>query len=74
MSMFYVLLANRVGVDPGDPLPSIRIKQSNLAFPNPNISGPMATPADRTLAVYRIRDGFVKNLASLLPRDSGVVR
>ncbi|KAA5545250.1 hypothetical protein FYK55_06185 [Roseiconus nitratireducens] len=71
MSMFYVLMCQHIGVDPGEPLPTIQIKQSKHRFPTPNLPTPPAAalPVDRSLSVYRVRDAFEKELAAILPRD-----
>ena len=70
MSMFYVLLCRHIGVDPGSPLPSIRVKQSKVAFPTPNLALGTVNDAARTLAVYRVSPAFRQELNGILPRQS----
>ena len=69
MSMFYVLLCHHLGVDPGQPLPSIQLKQSKLPFPTPNLGLPPNRTGSPTLAVYQTRDGFHQELNGILPRQ-----
>ena len=69
MSMFYVLSCHQAGIDPGNPLPSIQLKQSKIQFPAPNLSVPSTNQAAPTLAVYRINDAFRQELSAILPRD-----
>lgn len=70
MSMFYVLICHQLGVDPGNPLPTIRLKQSNLTFPTPNLR--IFPPHDTapTLAVYRMNESFRQELNGILPHQS----
>lgn len=69
MSMFYVLLCHQVGIDPGNPLPSIKIKQAKILFPTPNLSVFAADETLPMLAVYRVNDAFRQELSGILPRE-----
>lgn len=69
MSMFYVLLCQQVGVDPGTPLPSIQLKHSKIQFPQPNLVVAAVAEDAPTLAVYRVNDGFRQELNEILPRE-----
>ncbi|QDV87265.1 hypothetical protein [Planctomycetes bacterium TBK1r] len=70
MSMFYVLLCHQIGIDPGNPLPSIRLKQTNILFPTPNVKVGVDGGANATLAVYRMNQTFRQELNGILPRES----
>jgi hypothetical protein len=70
MSMFYVLLCHHVRIDPGNPLPSIQIKQSKIQLPTPNLSVPATDEALPTLTVYRVNDAFGQELSGILSRET----
>lgn len=70
MAMFYVLLCQHVRIDPGKPLPSIKIKQVKIQFPTPNLSVLASDKALPTLAVYRVNDAFRHELSGILPRKT----
>ncbi|MCO8122141.1 hypothetical protein NHH03_10360 [Stieleria sp. TO1_6] len=69
MSMFYVLLCQRIGIDPGNPLPSIQLKQTKIPFPTPNLSVSSVNDTMRHLPVYRMRDSFRQELSGIIPRQ-----
>ncbi|MCC9603047.1 hypothetical protein LOC67_21065 [Stieleria sp. JC731] len=70
MSMFYVLLCRQLGVDPGEPLPAIKLGPQTHQLPTPNLSQLSHDPIAPTLPVYRINDVFVKELADVMPSAS----
>ena len=65
MSLFYVQLCHCMGVDPGEPLPVIRFNQEKLKFPDPHLSV-AHDPELPTLAVYGMREDFVKELNDII--------
>jgi hypothetical protein len=68
MSTFYVLLCHRLGVDPGEPLPSVHVRQQTIAFPTPRLTVSAMRPAGPTLIEFRVRDVFRRELSGMLPR------
>ncbi|MEO1524435.1 MAG: hypothetical protein AAFX06_03325 [Planctomycetota bacterium] len=71
MSLFYGILCRQVGVDPGEPLPTVQMKQSSFSFPRPkNLSDSVSEDGQPVLGVYRVRKGFRKEMSKLL-NDGG---
>ena len=67
MSMFYVLLCHHLGVDAGDPLPTIELKQQTYQLPEPNLSAADADESTPEMPVYRINESFIRELQDIMP-------
>ena len=70
ISMFYFILCRLMGVDPGDPLPTLQYKQAKFQLQTSKINLPTPRDSSPILSVYRINDAFQHDLSTILPRES----
>ncbi|MDM4017664.1 hypothetical protein [Roseiconus lacunae] len=70
MAMFYVLLGYHLGVDPGDPLPTIKLGTQSYRLPVPNVPPIPIDESKPMLPVYRLNESFINELTALMPPES----